>query len=177
MTGVDASPQTLELARRRTEGRDNVELHLADATGLPVPDGAFDAALSVQVLEYVPTWTPPWPSCTGRCGGQPPGHLGRRLVDRVLALHRPRPYGPGPAAWDGHLADPSPPRTLEARLRAAGFTGVDAEGHTFATTELTPTPTGRPSSPWSSGTSPAATASPKTRPPPGRPSWASWEAG
>ena len=42
------------------------------------------------------------------------------------------------AAWDGHLADPSLPRTLAARLRAAGFGNVRAEGHTFATTELTP---------------------------------------
>jgi arsenite methyltransferase len=42
------------------------------------------------------------------------------------------------AAWDGHLADPCLPRTLAARLRAAGFSDVRAEGHTFATTELTP---------------------------------------
>jgi arsenite methyltransferase len=53
VTGVDASPQTLALAQRRTEGAANVELHLGDATDLPVGDGAFDAALSVQVLEYV----------------------------------------------------------------------------------------------------------------------------
>src|SRR4029453_11868535 len=53
VVGVDASPQTLALARRRTEGHDNVVLYQADATDLPVPDAAFDAALSVQVLEYV----------------------------------------------------------------------------------------------------------------------------
>ena len=53
LVGIDASPHTLVLARHRTQGHDNVELHLADATALPVPDAVFDAALSVQVLEYV----------------------------------------------------------------------------------------------------------------------------
>jgi ubiquinone/menaquinone biosynthesis C-methylase UbiE len=53
VVGVDASPQTLALARRRTQDQDNVELHQADATALPVVDASFDRALSVQVLEYV----------------------------------------------------------------------------------------------------------------------------
>src|SRR4029450_1539090 len=53
VTGVDASPQTLALARRRTDGAGDVRLPPADATGLPGPDAAFDAALSVQVLGYV----------------------------------------------------------------------------------------------------------------------------
>jgi ubiquinone/menaquinone biosynthesis C-methylase UbiE len=139
VTGVDASPQTLELARRRTEGRDNVTLHLADATALPVPDGAFDAALSVQVLEYVTNldaalaelyralrpggrvviWDIDWSTVSWHSGD--PARMARVL-----------------AAWDGHLADPALPRTLAARLRAAGFSGVAAEGHSFATVDLTP---------------------------------------
>jgi hypothetical protein len=41
-------------------------------------------------------------------------------------------------AFDAHLAHPSLPRTLAARLRSAGFDGVSAEGHSFASTELTP---------------------------------------
>ena len=41
-------------------------------------------------------------------------------------------------AWDAHLTHPSLPRTLGARLRAAGFTRVGAEGHLFATTALGP---------------------------------------
>jgi hypothetical protein len=35
-------------------------------------------------------------------------------------------------AWDEHLADPSLPRTLGARLRSAGFEGVRVEAHAFA---------------------------------------------
>ena len=41
-------------------------------------------------------------------------------------------------AWDAHLTHPSLPRTLGARLRAAGFAQVSAEGHVFATTALDP---------------------------------------
>jgi hypothetical protein len=40
-------------------------------------------------------------------------------------------------AFDAHLAHPSLPRTLAAQLRSAGFDGVGAEGHSFASTELT----------------------------------------
>jgi arsenite methyltransferase len=139
LTGVDASPQTLELARRRTQGRDNVALHLGDATDLPVPDGAFDAALSVQVLEYV----------TDADAALAELHRALRPGGRVViwdidwstvSWHSTDPARMARvlAAWDGHLADPSLPRTLAPRLQAAGFTGVAAEGHTFATTERTP---------------------------------------
>lgn len=41
-------------------------------------------------------------------------------------------------AWDEHLADPSLPRTLAPRMRAAGFEDVAMEGHAFATAEFTP---------------------------------------
>jgi len=39
-------------------------------------------------------------------------------------------------AWDEHLTHPSLPRSLTARLRAAGFGQIRAEGHVFATTEF-----------------------------------------
>jgi hypothetical protein len=38
-------------------------------------------------------------------------------------------------AWDEHLAHPSLPRTLSARLQAAGFRDVAVAGHSFATVE------------------------------------------
>jgi arsenite methyltransferase len=40
------------------------------------------------------------------------------------------------AAWDGHLAHPTLPRTLAAQLREAGFADVEVEGHTFSAVEL-----------------------------------------
>jgi ubiquinone/menaquinone biosynthesis C-methylase UbiE len=53
VTGVDMEPTMLAVAAKRTEGHDNVAFYQAQATSLPVPDGMFDAAASVQVLEYV----------------------------------------------------------------------------------------------------------------------------
>jgi hypothetical protein len=41
-------------------------------------------------------------------------------------------------AFDEHLVHPSLPRTLPARLRAAGFGDVGFDGHTFATAALDP---------------------------------------
>src|ERR1700736_1767624 len=53
VVGVDSSRPMLAVAAHRSEGHDNVAFHEADATSLPVEDASFDAALSVQVLEYV----------------------------------------------------------------------------------------------------------------------------
>ena len=139
VTGVDTSPQNLALARRRAEGRDNVALHLADATALPVPDGTFDAALSVQVLEYVTDLDAALAELHRAVA--PGGRVVIWDVDwSTVSWHSTDPARMARvlAAWDGHLAHPSLPRTLAARLRAAGFSDVAAEGHTFATTERTP---------------------------------------
>ena len=139
VVGVDASPSMLAVAARRCADHENASFVEADATSLPFDDGAFDAAVIVQVLEYV------------------------NEVDAALAeLHRVlRPGGRAVAwavdwatlsvnaldgdrnrrvlsAWDDHLADPSLPRTLTPRLRAAGFDNVAMEGYAFATAELTP---------------------------------------
>src|SRR5207248_10912066 len=54
IVAVDASPDMLALARPRCEGHGNVTFREGEATALPVDDGAFDAALCVQVMEYVP---------------------------------------------------------------------------------------------------------------------------
>jgi len=133
VVGVDSSPAMLQLARARCAGRDNVGLLEGEATALPVESGTFDGAVCVQVLEYVAE------------------------VDSALAeLHRAlRPGGRAVVwdvdwatvsihsrdtilttrvlrAWDEHLAEPSLPRTLGARLRSAGFEDVRVEAHAFA---------------------------------------------
>ena len=53
VVGIDSSRPMLAVAAHRCEGHDNVSFHEADATSLPVENASFDAALSVQVLEYV----------------------------------------------------------------------------------------------------------------------------
>ena len=71
VVGVDSSPAMLELAARRCAGQDGVELRPGEAVSLPVDDASFDAALCVQVLEYVADPTVAWPRCTAcRPGGR-----------------------------------------------------------------------------------------------------------
>jgi arsenite methyltransferase len=139
VTGVDASPQTLELARRRTQGHDNVALHLADATALPVPDDGFDAALSVQVLEYVAD--PDAALAELHRVLRPGGRLVVWDVDwATVSLHSSDAARTARVlhAFDRHLAHRSLPQTLTARLRSVGFEGIDVQGHAFVTNELLP---------------------------------------
>ncbi len=139
VTGVDASPAMLAIAAQRLRGHDNVELHEATLTPLPVADGEFDAALSVQVLEYVPEiaaalaeihralrpggrvviWDVDWATVSWHA--RDPARM-RRVLD----------------AWDRHLVHRSLPQVLAARLRDAGFADVAVRAHPSATTELDP---------------------------------------
>jgi len=139
VTGVDGSPQMLGVAAGRCEGHPNVSFEAGDITALPVEDGSFDRALSVQVLEYVPDtraalrelhralrpggrvliWDVDWTTVSWHS----PGATGR--TERVLR------------AWDDHLSHPALPRTLAPAMRAAGFDQVRAEGHAFATADFT----------------------------------------
>jgi SAM-dependent methyltransferase len=51
VVGVDVSADMLAVATKRAEGHDNVELHEADATTLPVPDGSLVPLLEQYVAE------------------------------------------------------------------------------------------------------------------------------
>jgi ubiquinone/menaquinone biosynthesis C-methylase UbiE len=139
VVGVDSSPAMLELAARRSAGRKGVELRPGEAVSLPVDDASFDAALCVQVLEYVadPTvalaemhralrpggrvvvWDVDWATVSLHA-------LDSALTERVLR------------AWDQHLTHPSLPRTLALRMRSVGFEQVRMQAHPFATCELDP---------------------------------------
>jgi ubiquinone/menaquinone biosynthesis C-methylase UbiE len=139
VVGVDVSADMLAVAATRTEGHDNVELHEANATALPVPDASFERALCVQVLEYVQdvsaalrelhralrpggrvlVWDVDWATVSWHA-------TDGELTQRVLA------------AWDKHLTHPSLPRTLAAHLHDAGFEHIQMDAHPFATTQLIP---------------------------------------
>ena len=137
VVGVDSSAAMLELAARRCADHDNVELHEADATSLPLDDGGFDGAICVQVLEYVADPT----------AGLAEMHRALRPGGRVVlwdvdwgtvSLNSIVPARTEAVltAWDEHLAHPSLPRTLAPHLRAAGFGDVRMEAHAFATAKF-----------------------------------------
>jgi arsenite methyltransferase len=139
VVGVDTSPPMLELAARRCAGRDNVELHEADALSLPLEDASVDGAICVQVLEYVADATAALAEMR-RC--LRPG--GRAVIWDVdwatLSIHSEDPARTERilATWDTHLTHPSLPRTLAPRLRSAGFEDVAVQGHLFTTLEFDP---------------------------------------
>jgi ubiquinone/menaquinone biosynthesis C-methylase UbiE len=138
VTGIDPAEPMLKVAERRCEKLASTTLVAGEATALPVEDASFDAALSVQVLEYVGDvgaalgeihrvlrpggrvvlWDVDWTTVSWHSGDP-------ARMDRVLR------------AWDEHVADPALPRRLAPLLRAAGFDDVRMEAHVFATPELT----------------------------------------
>ena len=139
VVGVDGSPQMLAVASGRCEGHENVAFHEADATALPREDASFDAALCVQVLEYV---ADPTAALAEMHRVLRPG--GRVVVWDVdwatVSMHSSDPARMERVlrGWDAHLSHPSLPRTLSASMRAAGFEDVRFEGHSFSTNELVP---------------------------------------
>ena len=56
VTGLDLTPELLEVARRRAQGEgfDDIEWKAGDAEALPLPDASFDAVLSSCGLMFAP---------------------------------------------------------------------------------------------------------------------------
>jgi arsenite methyltransferase len=139
VVGLDSSPQMLALAARRCEGHGNVEFHEADATSLRVEDAGFDAAVCVQVLEYVPDV---WAGLAELHRALRPG--GRVVVWDVdwatVSWHSADPVRMERVlgAWDEHLAHSSLPRTLAPAMKSAGFEQVEVEAHGFAAADFDP---------------------------------------
>jgi arsenite methyltransferase len=138
IVGLDRSPQMLAAATGRCEGHGNIIFREGEATCLPVDDWSFDAALAVQVLEYVAN--------VGEALSElhrvlkPDGKLVAWDIDwSTVSWHSKDPARMERVlrAWDAHLAHPALPRTLAARLRSAGFENIAVEGHTFATIQPT----------------------------------------
>ncbi len=125
--GVDISEPLLAVARSHCAHQSWVEFRYGDATQLPFPDHAFDAAVSTQVLEYVRDVDAALAElhrvvCPG-------GRVGILDTDwDSLVWHSPNRERMNRilAAWDEHATDPYLPRTLGNRLRRAGFS-VEAQ--------------------------------------------------
>jgi arsenite methyltransferase len=139
VVGVDSSQPMLAVAQRRCQGHDNVTFREGTANSLPVKDAEFDGALCVQVLEYVAGATEALMEM--RRALRPGGRLVVWDIDfATVTWHSSDPDRMDRVlrAFDDHLVHPSLPRTMPARLRAAGFGEVAFEGHTFATAALDP---------------------------------------
>jgi SAM-dependent methyltransferase len=134
IVAVDASPDMLALARQRCEGHHNVTFRDGNASALPVDDGEFDAALCVQVMEYVPEPTTALAEIHRAL--RPGGRVVIWDVDWATVWWHsadPERMRRVLTAWDEHLVHPSLPRTLGIHLRDAGFESVAVTGHSFAT--------------------------------------------
>jgi arsenite methyltransferase len=139
VAGVDSSPSMLALAAQRVRSHDNVELAEAPATALPFEEASFDAAISVQVLEYVEDVAQAVAELHRVL--RPGGRVVVWDVDwDTVSMHSNDPARMRRAldAWDRHLVHRSLPRTLSRTLRDAGFADISLTGHSFATTEFTP---------------------------------------
>src|SRR5689334_8734383 len=120
--GVDPSAPMNAVARDLIGTRPWARIDDGDALELPYPDGAFDAAVSTQVYEYVADLPRALAELRRvlRVGG-------RALVldtdwDSVVwhVADRER-HRRVMAAWEEHLVDPHLPCTLPGQLRRAGF--------------------------------------------------------
>jgi arsenite methyltransferase len=120
--GIDISESMLALARDRCSASSQVSLRAGRCEEIPYGDGVFDAAVSVQVYEYVQDieralaelfrvlrpggraviFDTDWDSLVWHTAD-------RRRMRRVLEL------------WDDHVADPRLPERLGVLLRDAGF--------------------------------------------------------
>jgi arsenite methyltransferase len=139
VVGIDASPAMLALAARRCAGHANAGFAAADVTSLPLAEAGFDAALCVQVLEYVQD------VASVLAGMHRALRPGGRLVAWDIDWSTVSWHSRDPArmqrvlrTWDAHLTHPSLPRTLAGRLRSAAFTDVGVTGHTFVSANADP---------------------------------------
>jgi arsenite methyltransferase len=137
--GVDSSDAMLAMAAERCSRFDGAVFAEGDATSLPVADADFDAAVCVQVLEYVPDVEAALRELHRAL--RPGGRLVVWDVDwATVSMHArdPERHERVLRAWDRHLVHPTLPRSLGPLLRAAGFEDVAVEGHAFTTAEFTP---------------------------------------
>jgi arsenite methyltransferase len=121
--GIDISEDMLAMSRKRCADQPWTAFQRADASQLPYPDHAFDAAVSTQVYEYVADV----PAALAELHRviRPGGRVlildtdyGSLVIHSENALRMERVL----TAWDEHFMHGGLPRVLSRQLRDAGFT-------------------------------------------------------
>lgn len=135
--GIDTARPMLTVARERCADRLSATFAAGDAAALPVDDDAFDAAVAVQVYEYVPdlaaafaelrrvlrpggraaVFDSDWATLTFNAADQA---RSERIVD----------------AFDVHCPHPRLALTLKPRLERAGFEVAEQEAFVHFETDL-----------------------------------------
>ena len=126
VSGIDISQTMLAMAQEKCSKLSMaapVDFQLGDATKLPFRDGTFDAAVSIQVYEYVADVDAALSEA--RRILKPGGRI--LVVDTdwdSIVWHGADPVLTASvlSAWAEHLVDPHLPGTLTRRLRSNGFT-------------------------------------------------------
>lgn len=123
--GLDVSPDQIAQAAVECASVPAVCPVVGDATALSYPDAVFDAAVAVQVLEYIPD--PAAAIAELRRTLKPGGRL------LCLANNWTSTFWHGPQAgltgeiaamWERHAAHPNLPARLGPMLAQAGFQGI-----------------------------------------------------
>jgi len=123
--GIDVSEDQIAAAAVECEGVPAVNPQVGDARRLGFPDAVFDAAVAVQVIEYVEE------AEAAIAEVRRVLKTGGRLL--VLATNWDSAFwhGAPPAltrviaeAWEGHAAHPNLPARLAPMLALAGFAGI-----------------------------------------------------
>lgn len=128
LVGLDVAPAMVAAATARLAGLPQAEVRVGDAAELDLPDGAFDAAVSTQVYEYVADM--PRALSELRRVLRPGGRAVILDTDwRSLVWHSSDPARMDRMlkCWDDHLSDPHLPAKLGRMLRDAGFEVRKAE--------------------------------------------------
>ncbi|MEM9148170.1 MAG: methyltransferase domain-containing protein [Pseudomonadota bacterium] len=123
--GVDISPDQIARAVRECEEVPAVRPVVGDARALAYPDGVFDAAVSIQVLEYIADA----PTALAELGRalKPGGRLITLATNWTSAFwHGPEPELTAALSrsWEGHAAHPNLPARIGPMLQRAGFAGI-----------------------------------------------------
>jgi arsenite methyltransferase len=120
--GIDISDDMLAMSRKRCADQPWTEYQRADATDLPYPNGSFDAAVSIQVYEYVADIPAALAELfrVTRPGGRVVV-LDTDYSSLVIYTRDEARMKRVLSAWDEHFVHAGLPRILTGHLREAGF--------------------------------------------------------